>query len=192
MKTKPDIMDKLITLHHENPGFTDDALFNQMFAGVFAGFETCGATMPAIVTRIARDRQCQARLHRELDEANENGKLSDPPMYDEVSRLPYLAACMSEGIRMHPVVGISITRTVPENGVVIDGHFLPAGVCHKNICERETGILTTQQTQVGINPWVMSYNEQVMENPYEFKPERWLNANKEDRKRMGKHFVLFA
>lgn len=140
--SKPDILDKLMKVHKENPDFSEDGLRNQMFAGVFAGFETCGATLPTIVKRVVESSGWQTRLHEELDTAKKAGALNNPPLYDQIVHLPYLTACINEGIRMHPITGIGLARTVPEDGVTIDGHFLPAGVsCGPNPARR---ILSTE------------------------------------------------
>ena len=53
-------------------------------------------------------------------------------------------------------------------------------------------IWSAKQTEIGITPWVISYNEVVIENPYQFKPERWLNATKEQRMLMGTSSALSA
>jgi hypothetical protein len=84
--------------------------------------------MPTIATRIVRDPRNQSRLFQELEEAKGMGYISDPPMYDQLVKLSFLTACISEGLRMHPITGISLPRTLPEGGVEISGQFIPAGV----------------------------------------------------------------
>ncbi len=122
------MLDKFIRVHNEHPEFDTAALNNQMFVGIYAGLETCGNILPTIAYRIAKTPRCQAQLHKELDEARKSGDLSDPPLYDETQQLPYLMACMSEGIRMHPILGTTLARKVPEGGVEISGKYIPAGV----------------------------------------------------------------
>jgi len=161
-------MDKLLRLHNTNPDFDKEALYAMLLTPVFAGFETCGATIPTIIKRIVDVPERQARIHAELDAATKAGKLSDPPMYDQLVHLPYLTACISEGLRMFPVTGTGLPRTVPEGGVVIKGHFLPAG------------------TQVGVHPWALSYNERVAKNAGEFLPERFIEASKEEKLELEK------
>ena len=64
------------------------------------------------------------RLYNELRSAN----LSRPfPKYAEVRNLPYLDACVQEGIRMHPPFALPFERVVPKGGSTILGHFLPEG-----------------------------------------------------------------
>lgn len=51
--------------------------------------------------------------------------------YDQIDatsalQLPYLQAVIQEALRMHPSGAQGFPRTSP--GVVIDGHYVPAGV----------------------------------------------------------------
>lgn len=52
-------------------------------------------------------------------------------------------------------------RHVPAEGVELCGHYIPGG------------------TIVGINPWVLNYDEQIFERPSSFEPERWLGSEKD-------------
>jgi cytochrome P450 len=40
----------------------------------------------------------------------------------------YLQACIKESLRLHPAVGFSLPRVVPEGGYKIGKTFVPAGV----------------------------------------------------------------
>ena len=42
--------------------------------------------------------------------------------------LPWMNACIEEGLRIFPPVPIGLLRTVPEGGSDIDGHMVPGGV----------------------------------------------------------------
>lgn len=71
----------------------------------------------------------QAQIHEEIDNARRDQRLSDPPKLGELEReLPFLKACLDEAFRLHPVVAEPLLRIVPEQGVEIDGVFLPGGV----------------------------------------------------------------
>ena len=47
---------------------------------------------------------------------------------DVLGSLPYMNACIEEGLRIFPPVPIGLLRTVPEGGAVIDGHQVSGGV----------------------------------------------------------------
>lgn len=42
--------------------------------------------------------------------------------------MPYLQACIQEGLRVHPATGLPLVRLVPEGGATISGRFFPPGV----------------------------------------------------------------
>jgi len=42
--------------------------------------------------------------------------------------MPFLQACIKEGLRMHPATGLPLMRVVPEEGSTILGAYFPAGV----------------------------------------------------------------
>jgi cytochrome P450 len=79
-------------------------------------------------------------------------------------------AVMKEAMRMHPGVAFPLERVVPSGGMVICDKHLPAG------------------TIVGINPAVIHYNTDIFgADADKFRPERWLDEDKERVKMMDRH-----
>jgi cytochrome P450 len=98
-----------------------------------AGIETTAITISTLINFIV-SQNCQERAHEEIDKARKEGKLSKPPKLREMrDHLPYLTAFLNESMRLHPVAGIPLVRTVPEGGCELEGHFLPAGVCSPSL-----------------------------------------------------------
>jgi cytochrome P450 len=73
---------------------------------------------------------------------------------EQIAQLPYLHACLEEGLRMFPPVPGSLPRVVPPGGTTIAGHHIPAGV-HVSI------------------PHFASYRLHFAD-AFSFRPERWL------------------
>ncbi|PQE33910.1 Cytochrome P450 protein [Rutstroemia sp. NJR-2017a WRK4] len=73
----------------------------------------------------------------------------------------YMDAVISEGLRCFPPIPMSQPRVVPSEGIIIDGYDIPG----KSI--------------VGVQAWSLHRNPKNFEDPDEFRPERWLRANKE-------------
>jgi cytochrome P450 len=48
--------------------------------------------------------------------------------WNSVKDLPYLGACIAETFRVCPPVPTNLCRTVPPEGGMIDGNFIPGGV----------------------------------------------------------------
>lgn len=76
--------------------------------------------------------------------------------YEGVQKLPYMNACIEEGLRVHPPVPTGLLRTVPKGGDTIDGYWVPEG------------------TSVAVGGWAASHNAKNFSDPDSFIPERWL------------------
>lgn len=89
------------------------------------------------------------------------------PAYKEIRSLPYLDACVLEGARMHPPFALPLERVVPEGGVTILGHYLPAG------------------TVVGGNSYVVNSHKAVFGNDAEmWRLERWIEGGEAHKKKL--------
>lgn len=132
-----------------------------------AGFDTLGTTLATCLVCISRLPGCITKIHKEIDQARNSGHLDDAPSYEQALALPYLQTCITEAMRLHSVIGISLPRTVPPDGVVIEGHHIPGG------------------TVVGMNPRVIHRDEEIYGSDADtFRPERYIEASKEHRNRM--------
>ena len=111
---------------------------------------------------------------REIDEADQAGKLSDPIQDAEVrNELPYINAVIKEAMRLHPSVGLILYRHVPAGG---------ATICGKHISEGTT---------VGINAWVVHQDPDIFPNPTAFEPERWLETGDNEAQLAGMEKAFF-
>lgn len=112
------------------------------------------------------------RLTTEIDKHVSDGTLSMPVKYAEAIQLPYLKACINEGMRLHPSVGLNMPRDVPPGGANISGTFFPAGY------------------QVGISPAVVQYDRDVFgADADDFNPDRWLG---DDTAQMDRSMLQFG
>ena len=119
-----------------------------------------------------RNPAAYKKLTTEIDTAVANGSLSMPVAYAEAIKLPYLKACINEGMRLHPSVGLTMPRLVPAGGATISGHHFPEGY------------------RVGINPAVVQYDKDIFgPDAYDFHPDRWIEG---DASRMDKTMLVFG
>ena len=116
--------------------------------------------MKATIYHILKSPSAKANLVKELRDAS----LSFPSSYQSLVGLPYLDACLKEGLRIHPALGHIVERVVPASGLTLpDGTVLPPG------------------TIVGTNPWVLHFKEEIFgPNTDQFVPERWLQGQYEN------------
>jgi cytochrome P450 len=128
--------------------------------GSIAGSDTTAAAITAILYYLMRTPSAYAKLTTEIDEAAQAGLLSPVVQYHEAVGLSYFMACCKEGMRLHPSVGMTLPRHVPQGGCVIAGEWFPQG------------------TQVGINAAVVQCNKSAFgDDADEFVPERWFRAD---------------
>lgn len=104
------------------------------------------------------------KLFKTLKDAN----VSRPyPTWAEIRNLPYLDACVLEGIRMHPPFALPFERVVPKGGITIAGQHLPEG------------------TDVGGNAYVVNRHKGWFGDDAEFwRPERWLEKDEAHKRKL--------
>jgi cytochrome P450 len=120
-------------LQTEKGVLTDSWVTSMCMTNYGAGIETTAITISTLINFIV-GQNCQERVHEEIDKARKEGQLSNPPKLREMKEhLPYLTACLNESMRLHPVVGMPLVRTVPDGGCELEGYFLPAGVCSSSL-----------------------------------------------------------
>lgn len=170
--TRGDLLSMFLKAKHSNPHFFNDSRVLTMAVSMaFAGSETTAISMAAVFYHLLKTPNCHAKLLTELDQAVATGlienRTSGLVSWAESQRLPYLDACIKEAFRLHPAAGLPLERVVPPGGADICGERIPAG------------------TIVGCNAWVIHRRAEIFGADVEsFRPERWLEADKESRKTM--------
>lgn len=97
------------------------------------------------------------------------------PAWSEVRDLPYLDACINEGVRLHPPFCLPLERVVPEEGVNISGHFFARG------------------TVVGMSPWVANRHRPTFgDDADDWRPERWLGLDAEQHKKLNNSMLTVS
>ena len=126
------------------------------------------------------DPRAQQKLQAELDEAlgpvmigEPSLKSSDPldsthyesavATSDIVKNLPYLAACINEGLRLHSTSGVGLPRVVPPGGLMIGGRMYPEG-----------SILSVPTFTIHRDPEVWGPDVDI------YRPERWFEEDKKE------------
>ncbi|KAI6900568.1 hypothetical protein KC334_g8554, partial [Hortaea werneckii] len=116
------------------------------------------------------------RLLAEAKAAIKAGEVSRPIIQDsEARQLPYLQACIKEGLRIYPPVTGLMAKMVPHGGAIINVNgvdkFAPTG------------------TQIGWNSWSMMRDPDIFGPDVEmYRPERWLpmDASEKEYGRIAK------
>lgn len=166
-----DFLSAFLQAKIEHPEIVSDRqVLSYANSNIFAGSDTTAISLRAILYYMLKSPPV---LERVLDEINQLVGDRDchqsPISFAESNQMPYFQAVMKEAMRMHPAVGLLLERVVPASGADISGTWLPGG------------------TNVGICPWVLHRDTRVFgEDADEFRPERWLEADKETLKIMNR------
>jgi cytochrome P450 len=138
----------------------------------FAGSDTTAIALRSIFYHLCKYPKVYQVAVKEVESAT---NLSNPVTFDEGQRMSYIQACIKEGLRLQPAVGMLLERLVPNGGATLDGVFFPGS------------------TIVGINPWVVALDTTVYgEDARDFRPERWLEASAEEHRLMERNFLAVS
>jgi cytochrome P450 len=139
---------------------------------IIAGSETTGSFMAGLFSHLLRPENRSVYL-RLRDEVRDAFFSDDEITYEALCKLPWLNACLEEGLRIFPSAPIGFTRSVPAGGDSVDGEFLPAG------------------TTVSTCMWAATHASENFADPYVFRPQRWLDrANATDKLNASNPFSL--
>ncbi len=148
-------MSDLIRLHQERDEFTETYLRRLAVTNFGAGHETMCSALTAAMAMIGSHPGVQRRVIEEVRHS------PDPVASD---RFPYTQASIKEAQRLHPVIGMSLSRKVPEDGMLIHETHFPAG------------------TTVGCSPVGLHHNPDIFGvDADKYNPSRWLRQ-KDDAK----------
>ena len=92
---------------------------------VLAGSETTAATLTGITYLLLSNPSCLDKLRAEILSAF---KSEDEICFKTTKSLPYLQACIEEGLRRYPAVAIGFPRITPSGGWSIANQYIPEGV----------------------------------------------------------------
>ncbi|SMQ52984.1 unnamed protein product [Zymoseptoria tritici ST99CH_3D7] len=131
-----------------------------------AGTETTMRTLSLALYYLCEQPAAKAKLLAELKEA-----IPDPnviPHWDVLAKLPYLAACLSEAMRLSYGASQRLIR-VFDQPVMYGQYVIPAGI------------------EVGMDIWDVCHDESKFPQSHEYRPERWL-----EDEQLSRYLVVFG
>ncbi|KAH7303982.1 cytochrome P450 [Stachybotrys elegans] len=143
-------------------GLSKEEASREALLNVVAGSDTTATTIRLMMLHLLSNPVSYKKLQEEIDHAIQEGKISSPVTDSEARQLPYLQAAIKEGLRIKaPAAGL-LSKTVPPEGDVINGMFIPGG------------------TQIGTSPFGVYHSKTIFgPDASLFVPERWLRVNTE-------------
>lgn len=158
----------------EGSGVTLQEAQELAFTGLFAAVDTTSAILGWNIFNVARHEEVQQKLYDELSHAVAtigNGELTSDVLDRRNS--PYLHACIRETQRLTPPSTLFIFKKV-DNPLEVNGVPLEEG------------------DVVGLEGYSIGMDEQFVDNPKEFRPERWLADAVAERKGTEKQVIDHA
>ncbi|EME44544.1 hypothetical protein DOTSEDRAFT_172810 [Dothistroma septosporum NZE10] len=155
---RKDLASELIQVHKEKPEFSADYLKRMIMTNFGAGHETTTSTLVSALAMIGSHQNVQDKIVNRTARSSAN---NGPVSYSADKNLLYIQATIKESQRLHPVIGMSLSRTVPATGLHLDDRYFPPG------------------TIVGCNPISLHRNPEIFGDDAEvFNPERWLDETR--------------
>ncbi|KAL5757107.1 hypothetical protein ACOSQ2_021853 [Xanthoceras sorbifolium] len=128
------------------------AMISELFMGAT---ETTSSTVEWGMTEILRKPHVHKQLVAELDQVIGKDRFVEE---SDIPNLPYLQATVKEVFRLHPGVPMIIPRRTNES-CEVGGYQVP------------------KHCVVYVNVWGIARDPKVWEDPYEFKPERFIGSS---------------
>uniref|UniRef100_K3XBX3 Cytochrome P450 n=1 Tax=Globisporangium ultimum (strain ATCC 200006 / CBS 805.95 / DAOM BR144) TaxID=431595 RepID=K3XBX3_GLOUD len=118
---------------------------------IFAGWDTTSGSITYAFYALIQNPQAQEQLFDELENLQKSSLT-----YDDIKKLKYLDAVVSESMRLYPIVPFD-KKMAAQDDHLPDGTFIPAG------------------TEIVYSPWYMGRHNPIWgDDPMVFRPERWL------------------
>ncbi|KAG6889134.1 hypothetical protein C0995_003494 [Termitomyces sp. Mi166 len=135
---------------------------------LIAGSDTTSNSTCAIIYYLASNPHIQRKLQRELDD-NLGSEDLVAATADQVKSLPYLDACINEGLRIHSTSSLGLPRVIPAGGLTVLGIHFPEGT-----------VVSVPSYSIHRDPETWGEDVEV------YRPERFL-----EEKRQGKIQICF-
>ena len=124
-----DILGKLLEVQKQRPDEMNDAnVLSMATTNVAAGSDTTAISLRSVIYHLLKNPECKRKLVEEIDMQMAEVGLTEPITLDQSKHMPYMQACLYEGLRLHPAVGMSLPRVTPPGGIEIGTRFIPEGV----------------------------------------------------------------
>ncbi|CDP07884.1 unnamed protein product [Coffea canephora] len=144
--------------------FTNDRIHQLLLELFTAGADTSISTIEWAMAELVKNQEIMKKVHEELDREFHD----DLPKESQLMQLPYLQACIKEALRLHPPGPLLMPHRALETCQVMN-YTIP------------------KDAQVLLNVWAIGRDPSVWDEPLNFRPERFLNCDKDFR---GNDFEL--
>lgn len=153
-----DLLDVLIRLREDDSCTIDlsrDSIKALLFDIFVAGTDTIAAAVVWTMMALMKSPSIMTKLQKEIRETTTGKSQVDE---DDLQKLPYLKAVISESLRLYPPAPLLVPRETTEKCTLGGYEIQP-------------------KTIVYINGWAIARDPEHWDNPNDFVPERFLHSN---------------
>ncbi|KAM5353477.1 hypothetical protein ACJ41O_000127 [Fusarium nematophilum] len=178
----PDLLDHFIAMREKDGSkATVGSVLIETGNIIGAGADTTSIGIRSVLSQLIAHQDDYLRVRSEVDQAYTQGFESPGGRgipYLVAEKLPYLNACVKEGLRLHPSILWQLPREAPENGVEIAGHYIPSSAT------------------ISMSPIAQNRDKSVFgADADEWKPSRWIvgkEVTEAEVREMDKYNVTFG
>ncbi|KAI1074636.1 BcABA1, cytochrome P450 monooxygenase [Whalleya microplaca] len=168
MEGKRDMLGSFISHGLDRQECETEALFM-----IIAGFENTASVIRTAFLYLMACPRVYQKFKTVIMEVSRKGEVSSPITLEQARKIPYLQAVIYEGIRMRPPAPGLYPKTVPPEGDIIHGKFIPGG------------------TAIGMNTSALVRSTELFgEDADIFRPERFMEADETTRAEMERNVEL--
>lgn len=142
----------------------------EVSAIINTGADTTAIALTQVLALLLQHSQHLQTLRNDVDSVLDQEEIVAP--YDKVKNLPFLRACLDEGLRLIPPTSAGLPRRTPPEGASILGDWIPG------------------DTSVSMTIYGAHRLPEIFPEPEEYQPQRWLDP--EAPRRMEPYFIPFS
>ena len=122
--TGPDLWSFVLKQEGEKV-LTRGEMYSNSTLFMVAGTETTATLLSGVTYLLLKNTD---KMHKLVTEIRDAFKSEEDMSMDTIAALPYLNACLKEGLRLYPPVPSGLPHLTPINGSTISGEYIPPAV----------------------------------------------------------------
>ncbi|KAI3990275.1 hypothetical protein MKX01_037614 [Papaver californicum] len=151
---KQHFVDALLTVQ-EQYDLSEDTIIGLLWDMITAGMDTTAISVEWAMAELIKNPRVQEKAQEELDRVVGTDRIMTEL---DFSNLPYLMSIAKEALRLHPPTPLMLPHRANAN-VKIGGYDIPKG------------------SNVHVNVWAVARDPAVWKEPFEFRPERFIEED---------------